>query len=156
VELLTVLLVILVLAAIVACIAGVWAFREVGSAARSVKLLADDTGERLVPLIEKMDVTVDAVNAELLRVDMLVTQFEDAAQHVTKASTTISDIANAPERIAGGVADRVRAWRGRKRPDRQEETDSTLYAEPDVELDIDIDTVEQDEYPTEDPWQQTE
>lgn len=155
-ELLTVLLVILVVAAIVVCAVCIWAFREVGVAARSVRSLADDTKRRLVPLIEKTDVTVDAVNAELLRVDMLVTQFEDAARQVTKTSSMISDIANAPERIAGGVADRVRAWRGRKRTTGTHGSTEPVYEDLDlIDQSLSDDVVEEPVHVTEDQWQQT-
>lgn len=159
-EFVSVLLVILILAAIVACAVGIWALREFGLASRSMRELADDAKVRAVPLLEKADVTVDAVNAELLRVDMLVTQFEDAARQVSRATQTISEVANAPERIAGGLADKVRTWRGRKRPERVERDGVIIYDEPpeagaeDGEASVYV--VEEEQLASEDQWQQTE
>ena len=58
---------------------------------------------------------MDAFNAELLRVDAIVTQFEEVSDRVESTSTTVQDVANAPVEIVTDVADRVRrAWRTRK------------------------------------------
>ncbi len=111
-----VLLLVLLAAATAACLAAVWALREAVFTARSMRLLSDDLRERLVPLLDKADVTVDAANAELLRIDGAITRFEDAANRVGEASNTLSEIVQAPAEIVSGVADRVRhAWKHRKR-----------------------------------------
>ena len=111
-----VLLLVLLAAACVVCGVAVWALREVALAAKSVQLLAEDSRERLNPLLDKADVTVDAVNFELLRVDAVITRFEDASERVTSASGTISGIVNAPAEIVNDVAGRVRrAWKDRSR-----------------------------------------
>jgi len=116
VDAVTVLLMVLLVAATVTCGFAVWALRELVGASRSAKALADDTRERLVPLLDKADVTIDATNAELLRVDAIITRFEDASERVNSASGTISGIVNAPTEIVTEVADRVRrAWKDRKR-----------------------------------------
>lgn len=105
---------VLIILALVVCVVGIWALAEVIRSARSVRMLADDTRERLVPLLEKLDVSIDAFNAELLRVDLIVTKFEEVSDRLSNASDTISDLANVPEKIAGGIADRVRSWRTRR------------------------------------------
>lgn len=111
-----VLLLVLLAAACVVCGVAVWALREVALAAKSVQLLAEDSRERLNPLLDKADVTVDAINFELLRVDTVITRFEDASERVTSASGTISGIVNAPAEIVNDVAGRVRrAWKDRSR-----------------------------------------
>ena len=156
-EVVTVLLVILVITAIVTCLVGIWALREFAFASRSVRVLAEDTRVRIAPLLDKADITVDALNAELLRVDVLVTQFEDAARQVSGATATIQELANAPERIAGGIADRMRTWRGRRR-DAQLGTDQapTRYDES-ISADglpaAEADSVQHKQSASEDPWQ---
>lgn len=110
------LLVVLLVAASVLCGVAIWALREMISTARSVRELSDDTRTRLVPLLEKADVTIDAVNAELLRVDAIITQVEEASARMSHASDTISDIVSTPAEIVNDVAGRVRrAWKDRRR-----------------------------------------
>lgn len=107
-------MVVLVLSGVAAG-TGIWAFVELAKSMRSVRRSSDDIRERIVPLLEKADVTVDAVNAELLRIDGIVTRFEEAGERVSSASGTIHDIVNAPTEIVSGVATRVRnAWKGRR------------------------------------------
>ena len=99
---------ILLFAAIVFCVAGTWAFVRLVFTARSVKTLADDMETRLVPLAEKADVAVDALNAELLRVDMIVTQIEDASDRVAAASSAVHAVVNAPLGAVNELSDRLR------------------------------------------------
>jgi len=120
------LLVVLLVAASALCGVAVWAIVELGRTARSARRLSDDTHERLIPLLDKADVTVDAVNAELLRIDAIITQFEDAGARVSHASDTISEIVNTPAEIVNDVAGRVRrAWKDRRRPS-EESADSEM------------------------------
>lgn len=154
-DLISVLLAVLIVAATVLCAVATVAVRHLGTSARSIKRLADDTHSRLTPLLDKADVTVDALNAELLRVDMLVTRFEDAADRVSQTATTLHEIANAPERIAGGIAEKVRSWRGRKAPARDE---APTQPEPpenedDTAAHVAV-SVDDDQHPTEDRCQQ--
>ncbi len=112
------IVIVLVLAAALIGVA-IWALREMVLTARSVRELSDDTRVRLVPLLDKTDVTVDAVNAELLRIDGIITRFEDASERVSSASGTISGIVSAPGDIVGEVADRMRrAWKVRRETSR--------------------------------------
>lgn len=114
-DLASVMLVVALASASVLCGVAVWALRELVSTARSVRALSDDTRERLVPLLDKTDVTIDAVNAELWRIDGVITRFEEASERVGKASNAINEIVNAPADIVTDVADKVRkAWRERK------------------------------------------
>jgi len=64
--------------------------------------------DRLVPLAEKADVTVDAMNAELLRVDMIVTQVEEVSQRVSSASSAVQAIVNLPAGAVNELSDRLR------------------------------------------------
>lgn len=103
-------------AALAVCGFAVWALREVALAMKSVRRLSDGSRERLEPLLDKADVTVDAVNAELLRIDAIITQFETAGERVSSASGTISGIVHAPSELVSEVAERVRrAWKDRKK-----------------------------------------
>jgi hypothetical protein len=99
---------ILLIAAIALCVTGTWAFVRVAAAAQSAKALADDMSARLVPLAEKAEVTVDAMNAELLRVDMIVTQLEDATDRVAAASSAVHTVVNAPIGVVNDLSDRLR------------------------------------------------
>lgn len=110
------LVVVALVAAIILCGFGVWAVIELARTARSLRRSADETTARLLPLLEKSDVTVDAINAELLRIDSVITQFEQAGAKVSHASGTISEIVTTPAEIVSDVAGRVRrAWKDRKR-----------------------------------------
>jgi hypothetical protein len=112
----TILTIVLVIAAIAACISMIWLAREGVATMRSVRTLSDDTHERLMPLLDKADVMVDAANAELWRLDGAITRFEDASVRVSVASGTLSEIVQAPAEIVTGVAERVRkAIKDRKR-----------------------------------------
>lgn len=99
---------ILLIAGIVFCVVGTWAFVRLLATTRSVKTLADDMEARLVPLTEKADVTVDALNAELMRVDMIVTQIEDASDRVAQASSAVHAVVNAPLGAVNELSDRLR------------------------------------------------
>ena len=114
----TVLLCVLIVVASVLCGFGIWAIVEMVKTATSVRTLTDDLDSRLVPLLDKADVTVDALNAELLRVDGIVTRFEEISDRVDSTSRAVQDVANAPVEIVTDIADRVRrAWRTRRQPD---------------------------------------
>lgn len=103
---------ILAIVAIAACGAGVYAAVELGRAAASTRRFAEETRERLVPLLEKADVTVDAINAELLRIDGIVTQFEEVGERVSSTTSAVHDVVNAPlEAVGTGVRGVVSAWR---------------------------------------------
>lgn len=111
----TVLLSVLIVIAGALCVVAMWALAELVKTARSVRSLSDDLDARVVPLIDKLDVSVDAFNAELLRIDAIVTRFEDISDRVDSTSRTVQEVANAPVEIVTDIADRVRhAWRTRK------------------------------------------
>lgn len=110
-----VLTILLFLAALAACIAVIWFSREAVLAARSARRLSDDVNDRLIPLIEKADVTVDALNAELLRIDTAITRFEEAGERVGAVTSAVGDIMQTPTDIATGVAERIRQrWKERR------------------------------------------
>ena len=102
------LTVALLVSAIVLCVAGTWALVRLGLASRSIQSLADDLEERLIPLADKTDVTVDAINAELLRVDMILTQIEEVSDRVSSASNAVATIASVPGAAVNELSDRLR------------------------------------------------
>jgi len=113
----TVLLGVLLVVASALCAVAIWAVTEFVKTAKSMRTLSDDLDQRLVPLLDKADVTVDAANAELLRIDGIVTRMEEVTDRVSATSRTVQEVANAPVEIVTDFADRVRhAWKTRKAP----------------------------------------
>jgi len=111
------LLIALLLVATALCAVGIWALVEFVKTARSIRTLADDVDVRAVPLLDKADVTVDALNAELWRIDGIVTRVEEVTERVDNTTRTVQEVANAPAEIVNDLAGRVRrAWKTRGRP----------------------------------------
>lgn len=78
---------------------------------RSVRELSDDLGKRLPPLVDKADVTIDALNAELLRVDAIIGDFEEISSRVTHTVSTVQDAVNVPANAVSAAGERIRtAW----------------------------------------------
>ncbi|HZL06601.1 MAG TPA: hypothetical protein VFE45_14510 [Coriobacteriia bacterium] len=71
--------------------------------ARELHSAATDLRSRLVPLIEKADITLDLTNAELLRVDGIVTDIE----HVSGAVSSASEVMRGPMNIVHTVGGRL-------------------------------------------------
>ena len=88
----------------------VWALTVLVKTARSTQRLVDDMDARLVPLIENADRTLDALNAELERVDGIVTQIEEMSEQVSSTTKTASDLVNAPMAAVAGLSDRARRF----------------------------------------------
>ncbi len=119
-----ILLAVVLVAAVALIGVAIWALRDAVATSRSVRRTSEEVRDRLVPLLDKADVTVDAVNVELLRIDGIITQFEDTSSRVSHASSTISDIVNAPVGLVSEAAQRVRqAWKDRKRGQQREDSD---------------------------------
>jgi len=111
----TVLLMVLLGAAIALCAVAVWGVTEVVKTARSARILIDDLDTHVIPFIEKADVTLDAINIELLRIDEIVTRVEEVTDRVSSTSRTVQGVANAPVEMVSDIAQRVRkAWSTRR------------------------------------------
>jgi len=91
---LSVLLLVLVVAAIGTLGVLVWALFRAVDTMGSVKRLADDTDRELMPLVAKADATLDAVNAELVRVEGIVDQVQDVAETVSETKRAAQDVAD--------------------------------------------------------------
>jgi ABC-type transporter Mla subunit MlaD len=83
---------------------------------RVARTFFEETSANLQPLIEKADVTIDAVNAELLRVDGIVTTLEDVSDRVSDTTSVVHTAVNAPAEVANVMGVRLReAWRAARR-----------------------------------------
>ena len=79
---------VLAVAAIVLACVAIWAIFVLVATVRDLRVAVEDVRSRLVPLLDKADVTVDAMNAELLRVDAIVTGRAPIATRPTSTRTT--------------------------------------------------------------------
>lgn len=110
----TVMLSVIAVAMVVVTVALVWGIIEMVKTARSMRVLADDLDTKLIPLVEKTDVTVDAMNVELLRVDAIITRVEEVTSRVESTSRVVHEAATVPGEIVNDIAERVRrAWKRR-------------------------------------------
>lgn len=87
-------------------LAALYAIRVLVLATGRMQAAVEEVRERLVPLLDKADVTVDAVNAELLRIDAIVSQAEEVGDAVSTASGFIRSPVNS---AANGIARIARA-----------------------------------------------
>lgn len=92
--------------AIVLSIAGLYAIFVILKAVRGIGSAVEEVRVRLVPLLDKADITIDAANAELLRLDAIVTQAEEVGDAVSTASGFIRSPINT---AAHGLARALRS-----------------------------------------------
>ncbi len=132
----------------------IWAALEAGKAARSARRLAEDLDSRVVPLADKLDVTVDAFNAELLRVDLIVDQLEGAVDRLSGTAETVREVVDAPIHLVSEVAERFRHGFRRRgsRPRHEDRAERTpddaspvVVLETDGEADSDFARASDDE-----------
>jgi len=88
----------------------VWGVREVVITARSVRKLSDELGTTLPPLIERADSTLVAVNAEIVRVNGVVSQLEEVSDRVTTTTRAAQEIVEAPAAAVAGFAEGARRF----------------------------------------------
>lgn len=97
----------LMIVALVLAVASLYLVWVLVSATARLLAAVEDVRVRLVPLLEKADVTVDALNAELLRIDAIVSQAEGVGEAVSTASDFIRSPVNS---AAQGIAKLARAF----------------------------------------------
>ena len=115
----TILGIVALIAAVVVCVVAVFALVENVKTMRTARTFFEETSSRLQPLIEKADVTVDAVNAELLRVDGIVTTLEDVSDRVSDTTNVVQTAVNAPAEVANVMGTRLRqVWLAARRARR--------------------------------------
>lgn len=88
----------------------IWGVREVVSTARSMRRLSDEMSEKLPPLIERADATLISVNAEIVRVNGVVSQFEEVSNRVSHTARAAQEIAEAPVAAVSGIAEGARKF----------------------------------------------
>ena len=106
----SVLRIVLYLALIVLAAFAVWGVREIVSTARSARRLADELHATLPGLIERADLTLTAVNSELVRVNGVVTQIEEVSDRVSSTTRAAQEMAEAPMAAVNGLAQGARRF----------------------------------------------
>lgn len=91
---LSVALFVLVLVAIGALGVLIWTLFQAVDTMSSVKRLADDTDREVMPVVAKADATLDALNAELARVEGIVDQVQEVTETVTETKRAAQDVAD--------------------------------------------------------------
>ncbi|MBN2848170.1 MAG: hypothetical protein JXP72_06950 [Coriobacteriia bacterium] len=102
--------IVLTIVATVLALAAIYGVFVLVKAVKDLQTAAEDVRSRLVPLLEKADVTIDALNAELLRLDAIVSQAEGVGEAVSTASEFIRSPVNT---AAQGIARLARSFRKR-------------------------------------------
>jgi uncharacterized protein YoxC len=106
----TVLRIVLYVALIVLACVAVWGVREIVGSARSVRRLSDDLHATLPGLIERADGTLVAVNAELVRVNGVVTQLEDVSDRVSSTTRAAQEMVEGPAAAVAGLTEGARRF----------------------------------------------
>lgn len=102
-ELRSVLEIVLIVLGILLAGGGIYATITFVTALREAQQTLADVRERAIPLLEKADVTLDALNAELLRVDGIVTDIEEVSGAVSSAT----DVIRTPVEALAGLGGRL-------------------------------------------------
>ena len=102
--------IVLTIVAIVLAVAAIYGVFVLVRAVKDLQMAAEDVRSRLVPLLDKADVTIDALNAELLRLDAIMSQAEGVGEAVSTASEFIRSPVNT---AAQGIARLARSFRKR-------------------------------------------
>jgi hypothetical protein len=102
--------IVLYATAIVVLVLAGWGVVQVVSAARSARRLADELYATMPGLIERADATLVAVNAELVRVNGVVSQLEEVSDRVTSTTRAAQEIVEAPAAAVSGLASGARRF----------------------------------------------
>lgn len=88
---------------------------------KNVKELAANANKDLDPVMKKVDpmmdrlgLTVDTVNLELLRIDGILEDVEDVTNIAGKAAVTVDNVAAVPSDAVAGITERIRGSIGTK------------------------------------------
>ena len=94
-----------------------WGVIEIAGAARAVRKLAEDLDGTVPDLavkasatLERANITLDAFNAELVRMDGVVTSLEEVSDRVNNTTRAVEGIVEAPAAAVSGLADGVRGF----------------------------------------------
>ncbi len=86
--------IILTLAAVALALVAIWGIRSIVRSVSDIAEAVTGMRARIMPMLDKADVTLDAVNAELLRIDAIVTQAEGVGEAVSTAREFIRSPVN--------------------------------------------------------------
>lgn len=101
---------------LVLVVGGIYAVAALVRTLTETRAFIAETRERLTPLLEKADVTLDAVNAELLRLDGIVTQVEEVSGTVSSTTRVASEFIRSPvNKVAEVGSMLIGAFRTRRR-----------------------------------------
>ena len=102
--------ILLDVALIVLCAVAVWGIVELVGAARSMRRLSEDLNGQLPPLIDRANTTLDNINAELARMDGVVTQLEEVSDRVNSTTRAAQGMVEAPAAAVSGFAEGIRSF----------------------------------------------
>lgn len=88
-------------------LAGVFALVQLGRLFGTARKQVDEAGNRVQPIIEKADTSVDALNAEILRVDGILSDVERITNAAANTTQSVEKVANAPLEIAQSLSERL-------------------------------------------------
>lgn len=107
--------IVLLVVAILLCAMAGWALWVAVGLMHSLKSGFEDIRSRLVPMLDKADITLDSINAELLRIDAVVSRFESVSEKVASTTHAVQEVVNAPmealSSVGGGILGTIMKWR---------------------------------------------
>lgn len=89
-------------------LAAIYALVQIGRLVGKVSHEMEELTARVNPILEKADVSVDALNADLLRVDGILSNVEEISSAAASATRAVESVTSAPLEIATNLADRLR------------------------------------------------
>ncbi|NLG10113.1 MAG: DUF948 domain-containing protein [Coriobacteriaceae bacterium] len=125
-------LILYILGAILAVVL-IWAFIELALTLRRTRATVKDldpvidkvnsiaeslepSSKRIDPLFERVSLTVDAVNLEIMRADQILSDVSDVTGTLSGTITKVTDITDAPLNLLSSAAEKVRDIFSGKRP----------------------------------------
>ena len=93
----------------VLCGAGVaYAFFRLGSVLRKVTSILSDVNTRVVPLLTRVEATLDGFNSELSKVDQITGSVAEIVKAAEETTTALHNAVSAPIRKIAGLVSGVR------------------------------------------------
>lgn len=89
-------------------VALVWLVVELALTVRSGRKTLDKINTEIDPMMNRVNLTLDAANLEILRVDAILEDVSQITDTMANATTTVDKLAQAPVSAVSNVTDRVR------------------------------------------------
>lgn len=113
------LLIILIVAAIAVCAMLLWGIWVGIRMMQELQSTVIEVRGRLLPLMDKAEMTLDSINGELERIDSVVTRFESVTDRVTSTTNAVQEVVSAPMEVltsvGTGLLGAVARWRRSRR-----------------------------------------